>query len=326
MPLDHRFLLEMYRKMMTIRIFTRRAHQESVAGNIPVMIPANVGEEGSAVGICTALRRDDRITSTHRSLGHAIAKGVDIRLIMAELFGRSNGCCGGKGGTMHIADFSVGMLGANGIVGGGLPIATGAALAAQMDGGDAVTAAFFGDGASNEGTFHSTLNLAAIWKLPIVFVCENNGWAIGVPASYALSVEDVSVRAVSYGIPGLTVDGTDVLAVYEVMEQAVARARSGDGPTLIECKNYRWDTNSPVREEQVRGSLHDPVTALRERLIAEGFADAAGIEVVDRGVADAVSEAVDFAAAGPVPGIEEALSQVFAAPEKGVWDFPEKSG
>jgi pyruvate dehydrogenase E1 component alpha subunit len=314
MPPDRRLLLEMYRKMVTIRNFARRAHQESVAGNIPVMVPANVGEEGSAVGVCAGLRRDDRITSTHRSLGHAIAKGMDIKLIMAELFGRSNGCCGGKGGTMHIADFSVGMLGANGIVGGGLPIATGAALAAQMDGGDSVAVAFFGDGASNEGTFHSTLNLAAIWKLPIVFVCENNGWAINVPASYALSVDDVSVRAVSYGIPGLTVDGTDVLAVYEVMEQAVARARSGAGPTLIECKNYRWDTNSRVREEQVRGGRRDPVLSFRERLIDEGITDTAGVEFIEKGVDDSVGEAVAFAAAGPVPGIEDALADVYAAP------------
>ncbi|MDA0734963.1 MAG: thiamine pyrophosphate-dependent dehydrogenase E1 component subunit alpha [Chloroflexi bacterium] len=313
MPLDHQQLLEMYRKMVTIRTFTRRAFDESIAGNIPVPVPANVGEEGSAVGVCAALRQDDRITSTHRSLGHAIAKGVDIKLIMAELYGRSNGCCGGKGGTMHIADFSVGMLGANGIVGGGLPIATGAALAAQMDGGDSVAVAFFGDGASNEGTFHSTLNLAAIWKLPMVFVCENNGWAIGVPASYALSVEDVSVRAVSYGIPGLTVDGTDVLAVYEVMNQAVARARSGDGPTLIECKNYRWDSNSSTREEDARGGLRDPVLSLRERLLAEGIADAAAIGNIERGVESAVTEAVAFAASGPVPGLEDALADVFAA-------------
>lgn len=313
MPLDHQQLLEMYRKMVTIRTFTRRAFDESIAGNIPVPVPANVGEEGSAVGVCAALRQDDRITSTHRSLGHAIAKGMDIKLIMAELFGRSNGCCGGKGGTMHIADFSVGMLGANGIVGGGLPIATGAALAAQMDGGDSVAVAFFGDGASNEGTFHSTLNLAAIWKLPMVFVCENNGWAIGVPASYALSVEDVSVRAVSYGIPGLTVDGTDVLAVYEVMNQAVARARSGDGPTLIECKNYRWDSNSSMREEDARGGLRDPVLSLRERLLAEGIADAAAIGNIERGVESAVTEAVAFAASGPVPGLEDALADVFAA-------------
>jgi pyruvate dehydrogenase E1 component alpha subunit len=313
MPLNHPQLLEIYQKMVTIRTFTRRAAKESRAGNIPVAVPANVGEEGSAVGVCAALRRDDRITSTHRSLGHAIAKGVDIKLIMAELFGRSNGCCGGKGGTMHIADFSVGMLGANGIVGGGLPIAAGAALAAQMDGGDSVAVAFFGDGASNEGTFHSTLNLAAIWKLPIVFVCENNGWAIGVPATYALSVDDVSVRAVSYGIPGLTVDGTDVLAVYEVVEQAVARARSGDGPTLVECKNYRWDTDSPIREEDARGSLRDPVVALKELLLTEGIADVASVEKIERDAEGAVSEAVAFASAGPVPGLEDALTDVFAA-------------
>ena len=195
MPLDQNQLTEMYRKMVTIRTFIGQAHGESQAGNIPVAVAANVGEEGSAVGVCAALRTEDCITSTHRSLGHAIAKGMDVRTIMAELFGRSGGCCQGKGGAMHIADFSVGMLGANGIVGGGLPIATGAALAAQLEGNDNVAVAFFGDGASNEGTFHSSLNLASIWKLPIIFVCENNGWGLAVPASYALSVSDWEGKA-----------------------------------------------------------------------------------------------------------------------------------
>ena len=207
MSLEPAQLTEMYRRMVTIRAFIQRAAAESRAGNIPSPVQPTGGEEASAVGVCAALRPGDRITGTHRSLGHAIAKGVDPGAIMAELFGRANGCCGGKGGAMHIADFNQGMLGANGIVGGGLPIAVGAALASQMEGDGSVAVAFFGDGASNEGTFHSSLNLASIWKLPIVFVCENNGWAIAVPASYALSVEDVSIRAVSYDMPGLTVDG-----------------------------------------------------------------------------------------------------------------------
>ena len=220
MPLDTQQMLDMYRKMLAIRAFTRRAAEESKVGNIPAPVQAYVGEEGSSVGACAALRREDRITSTHRSHGHSIAKGMDVRSMMAELFGRVDGCCHGKGGTMHLADFSVGMLGANGIVGGGLPIATGAALSAQLEDKGDVAVAFFGDGASNEGTFHTSLNLAAIWKLPVIFVCENNGWAIAVPSSYSLSIQDVSIRAVGYDIPGVTVDGTDVLAVHEVMEQA----------------------------------------------------------------------------------------------------------
>ena len=181
------------------------------------------------MGVCTALR-DDKIVSTHRGHGHTIAKGADLKRMMAELFGRSNGYCHGKGGSMHIADFSVGMLGANGIVGAGMPIATGAALAAKLAKSDGVAVAFFGDGASNEGSFHSSLNLAAIWKLPAIFVCENNHWAIAVPASYALSVSEVSSRASAYNIPGVTVDGTDVLAVYEAAAQAVQRPRRGGQP------------------------------------------------------------------------------------------------
>lgn len=311
MPLDQQQMLGMYRKMVTIRTFVKVASVESRTGNIPAPVAANIGEEGSAVGVCTALRTEDKITSTHRSLGHAIAKGVGLRSIMAELFGRTGGCCGGKGGTMHIADFSVGMLGANGIVGGGLPIATGAALAAQMEGSDRVAVAFFGDGASNEGTFHSSLNLASIWKLPAIFVCENNGWGLAVPSSYALSVEDVSVRAVSYDIPGLTVDGTDALAVYEVMEQAVSRARSGSGPTLIECKNYRWDTNSDTREEDVRGGLNDPVKLMRDRLQENGVTDPT-LSQVEQEVEAAVEDAVEFARSSPIPSPQEALTDVFA--------------
>ena len=259
MALEPEQLLEIYRRMATIRRFDERAVEEFHAGNIPGVVHAYIGQEAVAVGVCTALRRDDRIASTHRGHGHTIAKGADINLMMAELFGRSNGYCHGKGGSMHIADFSVGMLGANGIVGAGMPIATGAALAAKMEGGDKVAVAFFGDGASNEGAFHGSLNLASIWKLPAIFVCENNRWASAVPASYGISVEDVSVRAVAYSMPGVTVDGTDVLAVYEAAA-AVQRARAGDGPTLIECKTFRWRGHS-----EARGNPADPRPQGRSR-------------------------------------------------------------
>ena len=321
MALEPQQLLEMYRKMVTIRRFDQRAVEEFQAGNIPGGVHAYIGQEAVAVGVCAALRRDDRIVSTHRGHGHTIAKGADIKLMMAELFGRSNGYCRGKGGSMHIADFSVGMLGANGIVGAGLPIATGAALAARLEKSDRVAVAFFGDGASNEGAFNGSLNLASIWKLPVIYVCENNRWASGVPASYALSVADVSVRAVGYNMPGITVDGTDVLAVYEAAEQAVRRARAGAGPALMECKTYRWRAHSEQRanpsdprpgDEIAMALQHDPIASFGSRLIEQGVATATRLQQIDAEVRAAVEEAVDFAQASPLPRPEDALLDVFA--------------
>ena len=321
MALEPQQLLEMYRKMAAIRRFDQRAVEELQAGNIPGGVHTYIGQEAVAVGVCAALRRDDRIVSTHRGHGHTIAKGADIKLMMAELFGRSNGYCRGKGGSMHIADFSVGMLGANGIVGAGLPIATGAALAARLEKSDRVAVAFFGDGASNEGAFNGSLNLASIWKLPVIYVCENNRWASGVPASYALSVADVSVRAVGYNMPGITVDGTDVLAVYEAAEQAVRRARDGVGPALIECKTYRWRAHSEQRgnpsdprpgDEIAMALQHDPIASFGSRLIEQGVATAARLQQIDAEVRAAVEEAVVFAQASPLPRPEDALLDVFA--------------
>ena len=314
-------LTDMYRRMVTIRTFDRRAVEEFHAGNIPGVVHAYIGEEAVAVGVCSALRKEDRITSTHRGHGHTIAKGADIRLMMAELFGRSNGYCKGKGGSMHIADFSVGMLGANGIVGAGLPIATGAALAAQMEGSGGVSVCFFGDGASNEGTFHSSLNLASIWKLPAIFVCENNGWAVSVPSSYALSVEDVAVRGAGYNIPGVTVDGTDVMAVYEAAEEAVRRARAGEGPTLLECKTHRWRIHSEQRgnpedprpqEAKDLGPQYDPIAEFARRLSEQGIMSQSLLQQIHREVEDAVGEAIEFAKNSPLPKPEDALSDVFA--------------
>jgi len=314
-------LLDMYRQMVTIRRFDQRAVDEFHAGNIPGGVHAYIGQEAVAVGVCAALRRDDKIASTHRGHGHTIAKGADIKRMMAELFGRSNGYCHGKGGSMHIADFSVGMLGANGIVGAGLPIASGAALAAKLEGSDRVAVAFFGDGASNEGAFHGSLNLASIWKLPAIYVCENNRWASGVPAAYALSVHDVAARAVAYDLPGVTVDGTDLLAVYEVAEQAVQRARAGGGPTLVECKTYRWRAHSEQRgnpsdprprEEIDLGPQHDPIGSFGAWLIEQAVATAATLRQIDQEVEAAVEEAIAFAKASPLPRPEDALLDVFA--------------
>jgi TPP-dependent pyruvate/acetoin dehydrogenase alpha subunit len=283
--LEPHALVEMYRQMLMIRRFDQRAVDEFHAGNIPGGVHAYIGQEAVAVGVCAALRRDD------------------------------------KGGSMHIADFSVGMLGANGIVGAGLPIATGAALAAKLEGSDRVAVAFFGDGASNEGAFHGSLNLASIWKLPAIYVCENNRWASGVPAAYALSVPDVAARAVAYDMPGVTVDGADVLAVYEVAEQAVQRARAGAGPTLIECKTYRWRAHSEQRgnpsdprprEEIDLGPQHDPIGSFTAWLIEQAVATAATLEQIEQEVEATVEDAIAFAKASPLPKPEDALLDVFA--------------
>src|SRR5713226_3290033 len=241
MDIGKDLLLQMYRSMQRIRQFESRIRDLATANEIPGFVHVSIGEEASATGVCAALRKTDRITSTHRGHSHLIAKGGRLDRMMAEIFGKRTGYCKGKGGSMHIVDFSLGILGANGIVGAGLPIATGSALAAQIAGKDDVTACFFGDGASNEGTFHESLNLAAIWKLPVVFVCENNGFGEFTPMHTVTSVKDIAVRAKAYDIPGFIVDGNDVLEVYSYASEAVARARSGGGPTLLECKTYRWE-------------------------------------------------------------------------------------
>ncbi|HSF30525.1 MAG TPA: thiamine pyrophosphate-dependent dehydrogenase E1 component subunit alpha [Candidatus Tectomicrobia bacterium] len=321
MALTPQQLLHMYRQMRTIRKFDERAVEEFHAGNIPGGVHTYIGQEAVAVGVCAALRRDDKIVSTHRGHGHTIAKGADIKLMMAELFGRSNGYCHGKGGSMHIADFSVGMLGANGIVGAGIPIATGAALAAQLQHSDHVAVAFFGDGASNEGAFHGSLNLASIWKLPAIYVCENNRWASSVPASYALSVPEVAMRSTAYNMPGVSVDGADVIAVYEVAAQAVRRARAGEGPTLIECMTYRWRSHNEQRgnppdprppEEVERAHQHDAIAALEATLVERHMATAATLQQIARQVEAMVEEAVAFAKTSPLPKPEDSLLDVFA--------------
>src|SRR5271154_4073299 len=234
-------LLEMYRSMQRIRQFETKTRDLALANELPGFVHVSIGEEASATGVCAALRKTDRITSTHRGHGHLLAKGGELNRMMAELFGKRTGYCKGKGGSMHIVDYALGILGANGIVGGGLPIATGSALAAVVAGKDDVTACFFGDGASNEGTFHESLNLAAVWKLPVVFVCENNGYGGFTPMQTVTSVRDIAQRAHGYNIPGIIVDGNDVMEVFARASEAVARARAGEGPTLLECKTYRWE-------------------------------------------------------------------------------------
>jgi acetoin:2,6-dichlorophenolindophenol oxidoreductase subunit alpha len=313
---------EMLRLMQTIRRFEERASDDFHEGCIYGVVHCYIGEEAVAVGVCSALTREDRIISTHRGHGHCIAKGADLNRMMAELYGRTTGYCKGKGGSMHIADFEIGMLGANGIVAGGIPIVTGAGLAAQMDGEGRVAVSFFGDGASNAGPFHESINIAAKWKLPMLYVCENNLHAANTPASMTLAQEDVAARAAGYGIPGVIVDGNDVLAVHEAASEAVARARAGEGPTLIECKTYRWrgHTERPdnvehrTQEEIESWKKDDPIARMVDNLgRQQGQLSDDEWKQMDREILHAVQESVDFAKASPFPAPEAALEDVFAS-------------
>src|SRR5438445_5789067 len=259
--------------MQTIRTFEKRVAREFRSGEIPGFVHMYVGEEAIAAGVCACLNDDDYVTSTHRGHGHCIAKGCDLDAMMAEIYGRETGLCRGRGGSMHIADFSRGMLGANAIVGGGIALATGAGLAARVRGADQVAVSFFGDGAANQGVLHESLNLAAIWRLPVVYVCEDNGFAESTPAAYATSVPDVASRATAYGIPGVIADGRDALEVFAAARDAVDRARAGEGPTLLEVKTYRFMGHfegdpEKYRDEAEKRELveNDALLALRDKL------------------------------------------------------------
>ncbi|MBS0640500.1 MAG: thiamine pyrophosphate-dependent dehydrogenase E1 component subunit alpha [Acetobacteraceae bacterium] len=311
----------MLQQMLTIRRFEERASDDYGAGKIHGVVHCYIGEEAVAVGVCTALTRTDRIISTHRGHGHCIAKGADLNRMMAELYGRQAGYCKGKGGSMHIADFDIGMLGANGIVAGGIPIVTGAGLAAQMEGKGGVAVSFFGDGASNAGPFHECLNIAATMKLPMIYVCENNLWAAQTSAAQTHAEIDVAGRAAGYGIPGVVVDGNDVFAVYQAANTAVARARAGEGPTLIECKTYRWRAHTerkgqpdPRDKAEVEAWLQrDPIALLERQLRQQGELDDAVLRAMESEIAGAIEAAVAFSEASPVPLPEQATDDVFAA-------------
>ena len=312
---------ELLRLMQTIRRFEERASDDFLAGDIYGVVHCYIGEEAVAVGVCSALRKDDQIISTHRGHGHCIAKGADLNRMMAELYGREAGYCKGKGGSMHIADFDIGMLGANGIVAGGFSIITGAGLAAQLDGSDRVAACFFGDGASNAGPFHESINMAAQWKLPVIYVCENNLWAVNTAAADTVSGTDVAARAHGYGIPGVIVDGNDIFAVYEATTEAAARARAGDGPTLIECKTYRHRRHTErAAQPDVRPAAEieawikkDPIDRLVKHLQQQQgqLSDAEWAEM-DRQILESIENSVAFAKASPFPAPEAALEDVFA--------------
>src|SRR5438067_6090873 len=312
---------EMLRQMLTIRRFEERASADYLAGKIYGVVHCYIGEEAVAVGVCSALVGTDRIISTHRGHGHCIAKGADLNRMMAELYGRQTGYCKGKGGSMHIADFGISMLGANRIVACGIAIVTVAGLAAQMEGKGCVAVSFFGDGASNAGPFHECLNIAATWKLPMLYVCENNMYAAQTPAAATHALSDVAARAAGYGIPGVVVDGNDIFAVYQAANRAVDRARSGAGPSLIECKTYRWrahteragqpDPRDPAEIERWKGQ--DPIVQLERRMREQGILDDGGMAAVEHEVTSVLEAAIAFAEASPFPRPEQATDDVFSA-------------
>ena len=316
-------LADMLRTMIMIREFDLLAIELRKARRIHGALHPYVGQEAVAVGVCSALRASDRITSTHRGHGHCIAKGADINRMMAELFGRVDGYCKGKGGSMHIADFAIGMLGANGIVGAGLPIACGAALAAQLEDAGQVAVCFFGDGATGEGEFHESLNIASLWKLPVVFVCENNQYGAGNAIDSVRPVIDIALHAPAYGLPGVSVDGNDVLAVRDAAREAVERARRGEGPTLIHCRTFRSlfhamrdvpppETRSADLLAEWRGRDRDPIARFEDDLTARGLVTEAEVRAIRDRVARDLDAAVSFAEASPYPDPKDLLVDMFA--------------
>ncbi len=312
-------LLWIYERMQLIRVFETRVSTEFGKGKIPGFVHLYAGEEAVAVGICAHLTDADYMTSTHRGHGHCVAKGVDVRGMMAELFGKATGICKGKGGSMHIADMDKGMLGANGIVGGGPPLACGSGLTAKTNGTDQVTICFFGDGASEQGTLHESLNLAAIWKLPIIFVAENNGYAESTPAHYHCSVENIADRAAAYNMPGVTIDGNDLFAVYESAHEAVVRARAGQGPSLLECKTYRHfghfegdaQTYKIAEENEKYHTELDPIKRFKDAVLPRGLMSEDELAAIDQRVNAAIDEAVTFAEDSPFPEVQETFTDVY---------------
>lgn len=316
---DVSLLLDLYRRMLTIRRFEERCNALFMQGLIPSTLHLYVGEEAVAVGVCSVLRREDYITSTHRPHGHAIAKGVSPRAIMAELFAKATGCSKAKGGSMHVGDIGVGMLPAIAIVGAGAPIAAGLGLGAKMRGTDQVAVCFFGDGGANEGAVHEGMNMAAIWKLPVIYVCENNLYAASTPVATAFAVPNIADRAAGYGMPGVIVDGNDVLAVRQVASEAVLRARRGDGPTLIECKTYRLVGHSRsdprtyrTREEEAEWQAKDPLLRMRRLLVQEQHLVAEDeFDKLEGEVTAVIDDAVAFAESSPAPDPADTLKHVF---------------
>lgn len=318
-------LVDLYRTMLTIRRFEERCNHLYMQGRIPSTLHLYIGQEAVATGVCAHLRTDDYLLSTHRPHGHAIAKGVSLPSMMAELYAKVTGCCQAKGGSMHVGDINVGMVPAIAIVGGNIPIAAGMALAAKRLNNGRVAVSFFGEGGTNEGAFHEALNMAALWNLPVVYVCENNLYAASTPVATAFKIENVADRAVAYGLPGVIVDGNDVEAVYQAAGEAIARARRGDGPTLLECKTYRLCGHSRsdprtyrTKEEEALWETKDPITRLADRLQQRGLATTASLAEIEQSVKAEIDEAVAFAEASPSPVPEDTLKHVFYSSQKEV--------
>ena len=313
--------LRMYRQMVRIRTFEDNANQLYLSAKMPGLTHMYSGEEAVAVGICEALTDDDRITSTHRGHGHCIAKGLDTDKMMAEIMGRATGQCGGKGGSMHIADFSKGMLGANAVVGASIPLAVGAALTAKYRGieNESVGVSFFGDGASSQGVLHESMNLASVWKLPVVFACENNGYAEATPSWYAVSADDIASRAEGYGMPGVVVDGMDVFAVYDAAGEAIARARAGEGPTFLELKTYRYhghfhaDVPLNYRTEEEEKYYHDrdAIKSFEKRVTEQKLMTAKKLKSIRDAIEKEMVAAVDFALNSPMPDASTLYDDVY---------------
>lgn len=313
-------LKEMYRKMVSIRKAETAFQKEFYAGNVPGFIHLYLGEEAIASGVCMNLNKDDYVTSTHRGHGHFIAKGSDLNRIAAEIMGKKTGLCEGRGGSMHMTDMDNGMLGTTGIVGGGFPMAAGLGLAFQKLGTEQVSVCFFGDGSVNEGSFHEAFNLAAIWNLPVIFVCENNLYAQSTPQEYHQKVKDIAKRAEGYGVPGEIVDGMDVIAVYEAANRAVERARSGQGPTFIECKTYMYSGHYvgdakgyryPDEMEYYQNE-RDCIDLFKKKMMGNGVLTEEDFAAIDQEVDDKVKEAIQFAKDSPFPDASEVTEHVYA--------------
>ncbi|MGE0727822.1 MAG: thiamine pyrophosphate-dependent dehydrogenase E1 component subunit alpha [Acidimicrobiia bacterium] len=322
MDITPQVLVDIHRRMVRIRIFEEEAGKLQESARVPGALHLYVGQEAVAAGVCACLTDDDQITSTHRGHGHLVAKGGDFKAMYAELFGRITGYCKGKGGSMHISDLTVGMLGANGIVGAGPPIAVGAGFSNKYRGTRNVAVTFFGDGASNEGTIHEAANMAALYKLPVIFLCENNGYGEFTAQRNHQAIVDVADRAAGWGMPGVIVDGMDAIAVYEVASQAVERARDGGGPTLIEAKTYRFYDHVGIKgmripyrsdDEVAQWRQRDPIALLESKLAEAGILSAEAARAVHEEVAAAAAEAIAYAESSPLPDVATLLDDVYTA-------------
>ena len=315
---DERWL-HFYRQMVKIRLFEEEVNQLYLGAKMPGLAHLYIGEEAVAVGVCEALRQDDYITSTHRGHGHCIAKGAAPDKMFAELLGKAAGYCRGKGGSMHIADLDRGMMGANGILGAGAPLACGAALAAKYRGKGEIAISFVGDGASNQGMFLESLNLAAVWNLPAVFVVENNGYAESTSRDYAVAVDSYVDRAAGFGLPGVTVDGTDFFAVYEAAGEVIRRAREGGGPALLECKMIRFFGHFEGDQQTYRGrgevedlrTNHDCIKKFNAKVVGAGVVKPSELEAIDREAKELIERAVAEAKAAPAPTAQDLLTDVY---------------